>query len=588
MDELYDVVVIGAGPAGLSAAIYAARAKYRVLVVEKEKIGGQITITSEIVNYPGIGKTDGKRLTEDMRKQAESFGAEFLMAEVTDIDLTGDIRIVKSSKGDIRTLGIVLALGANPRKLGFEGEREFQGRGVAYCATCDGEFFTGLDVFVIGGGFAAAEEAVFLTKYAKKVTIIVREEDFTCAKTVADKAKDHEKIEVHYETEIIRAEGQGLLKKAVFRNNKTGGEWSYEAPEGKTFGIFVFAGYVPDTGWVKGKVELDKQGYIVIDMDRKTDIPGVYAAGDVCVKNLRQVVTAVSDGAAAATSLERYVSHMYEKLGISEAERDTAKAGAGGGLDQAASTDTVSDNTAPDHGELITSEMKAQLVDLFARFENKVVVKAFLDDSQAAGEMEQFVRELGVVPDKVECLVIHEGDGETETLGDESVKNVSLEGMNGEMETVLPFLSIYRADGRETGIRFYAVPGGHEFNSFVIALYNTAGPGQKLEEAEEKRIEAIKKPVNIKIAVSLSCTMCPATVMAAGRIAAENTNVEAWTYDLAHHPELREKYQIMSVPCMIINDSRVEFGKKSVAELLDILEKELRQEQEREAVYGLS
>lgn len=165
----YDVIVVGAGPAGLSAALYAARAKYRVLVLEKEKMGGQITITSEIVNYPGVEKTDGTELTEQMRRQAEAFGAEFAMAEVTGIDLDGDIRTVKTDKGEYRAPGIVLAVGANPRKLGFVGEQEYQGRGVAYCATCDGEFFTGMDVFVIGGGFAAAEEAVFLTKYAKKL-----------------------------------------------------------------------------------------------------------------------------------------------------------------------------------------------------------------------------------------------------------------------------------------------------------------------------------------------------------------------------------------------------------------------------------
>ena len=266
----YDVIVVGAGPAGLSAALYAARAKYRVLVLEKEKMGGQITITSEIVNYPGVEKTDGTELTEQMRRQAEAFGAEFAMAEVTGIDLDGDIRTVKTDKGEYRAPGIVLAVGANPRKLGFVGEQEYQGRGVAYCATCDGEFFTGMDVFVIGGGFAAAEEAVFLTKYAKKVTIIVREEDFTCAKAVADKAKNHEKIEVHYETEIVEAAGDGLLRRARFKDNASGGEWTYEAPEGTSFGIFVFAGYVPDTKWLEGFVELDGQGYIITDRN-----PGV-------------------------------------------------------------------------------------------------------------------------------------------------------------------------------------------------------------------------------------------------------------------------------------------------------------------------
>lgn len=551
MEELYDVIVVGAGPAGLSAAIYAARAKYRVLVVEKEKIGGQITITSEIVNYPGLERTDGHGLTEQMRRQAVSFGAEFLAAEVKDMDLSGDVRILKTDKGDLKTLGIVLALGANPRKLGFEGEKEYQGRGVAYCATCDGEFFTGMDVFVIGGGFAAAEEAVFLTKYADSVTIIVREEDFTCAKTVADKARNHEKIRVHYETEIVKAEGDGLLRKAVFRDNANGTEWTYQASEGRTFGIFVFAGYVPDTGWVKGKIALDSQGYILTDMNQKTDVDGVYGAGDVCVKNLRQVVTAVSDGAVAATSLEHYVSEMYEKLGISQEERSKEMDIRRSGQPGADGYQTESGD-APDNGNFISQEMRGQLEELFGKFGSKVFVRALLDRSPMAEELAGFIKELSGISELVECEASYESE---KTAEDEN----------------LPFLAVCREDGTETGIRFYAVPGGHEFNSFVIALYNAAGPGQALDDETLRQIEGIDKQVNIKIAVSLSCTMCPATVMAAGRIAAANSHVEAWAFDLSHYPKLKEKYQIMSVPCMIINDRKVEFGKKSVEDILETI-----------------
>ena len=169
--NFYDVVVIGGGPAGLTAALYLARARYRVVVVEKDHFGGQITITSEVVNYPGVGRTSGTELTETMRKQAEGFGAEFLLAEVTGLELSGDIKTVRTGRGDLRCFGVLLATGAHPRMVGFQGEEQFRGRGVAYCATCDGEFFTGKDVFVVGGGFAAAEESVFLTKYARQVTI---------------------------------------------------------------------------------------------------------------------------------------------------------------------------------------------------------------------------------------------------------------------------------------------------------------------------------------------------------------------------------------------------------------------------------
>lgn len=544
MAELYDVIIVGAGPAGLSAAIYAARARFKVLVLEKEKIGGQITITSEIVNYPGIEKIDGTELTEKMRAQAQSFGAEFQIARVTDFDLSGDVRIVKTDKGDFQTLGIVLALGANPRMLGFAGEREYKGRGVAYCATCDGEFFTGMDVFVIGGGFAAAEEAVFLTKYARKVTIIVREEDFTCAASVADKAKNHEKIEVHYQTEIVEAAGDRLLQSARFRDNQTGREWSYEAPEGESFGIFVFAGYVPDTEIVKGKLELDSHGYLITDHNQMTGVPGVYGAGDVCVKNLRQVVTAVSDGAVAATSLEKYVAEVYEKLHLAPRQ-------------PLAETDHKRENNKQqdESGDenFITSEMRQQLEVLFQKFQKKVVVKAFLDQSQLSSEMESFLKELTDISDNVE--------GTTERVSDKS-----------EPDETIPALWVLREDGTETGIRFHGVPGGHEFNSFVIGLYNAAGPGQTVSSEEADRIQRLDKEITIKIAVSLSCTMCPTTVMSAGRIAAENSKVKAWTYDLAYYPELKKRYQIMSVPCMIINDEVVEFGKKSVEELLTVLE----------------
>ena len=189
MDNLYDVVIVGGGPAGLTAALYLARAKYRVLVLEKEQFGGQIAITHEVVNYPGIAKTSGKALTDTIQQQAEGFGAEFLLTEATGFDLSGDIKTVHTTKGEYRCLGVLLATGAHPRKVGFKGEEEHKGRGVAYCATCDGEFFTGKEIFVIGGGYAAAEESVFLTKFARHVTVLIRKDDFSCAASVAEQAR---------------------------------------------------------------------------------------------------------------------------------------------------------------------------------------------------------------------------------------------------------------------------------------------------------------------------------------------------------------------------------------------------------------
>lgn len=316
-NNLYDVVVIGGGPAGLTAGLYLARARYRVLILEKDDFGGQITITNEVVNYPGVGRTTGRALTQTMRQQAQDFGAEFLSAEATGLDVDGDIKTVHTSRGDLKTFGILIATGASPRKLGFEGEAEYAGRGVAYCATCDGEFFTGKEVLVVGGGFAAAEESVFLTKYASKVTVLVREPDFTCDAAVAAEAKNNPKIDVRYQVELkgVTA-GQGGLREASILNLATGQTETWKPADAGTFGVFVFAGYVPATDLVRGVVELDDHGYVVTHDYLRTSVPGVYAAGDLRVKNLRQVVTATADGAIAAVELERYAKQMSEKTGL--------------------------------------------------------------------------------------------------------------------------------------------------------------------------------------------------------------------------------------------------------------------------------
>lgn len=545
--NFYDVVIVGAGPAGLSAAIYMARAKYRVLVLEKASVGGQITITAEVVNYPGVEKTNGKELTDNMRRQAVNFGAQFEIAEVLEMELKKEVKVLHTTRGEYRALGVILATGANPRKLGFKGEREFQGRGVAYCATCDGEFFTGMDVFVIGGGFAAVEEGIFLTKYAKKVTMIVREEDFTCARTVSDQLKGKNKIEVIFETEVLEVGGDPTLSYARFRNNRTNEEWSYENKDGG-FGVFVFAGYVPNTEWICSDVERNEQGYLITDMNRKTNLEGVYAAGDVCVKNLRQVVTAVSDGAVAATSLEKVVSELHEKLGIpdlwdkqeAEAQRDVAGQEAGSVNREASKTEGKG---------FLNDAVREQLESVFAKFQKPVILKAYLDDSPLSGEVKGFLREL---------------DGLSAML---SWK----EENQADQGRLLPCVDICRADGTESGIRFHGVPGGHEFNSFVIALYNIAGPGQAIDPETEEKIQALQKYVNLKILVSLSCTMCPETVMSAQKAAAVSDRVEAEMFDLAHFPQLKEKYKVMSVPCMVINDDKVIFGKKSAAEIADLL-----------------
>ncbi|MDR1156747.1 MAG: FAD-dependent oxidoreductase [Oscillospiraceae bacterium] len=535
-DNFYDVIVVGGGPAGLTAALYLARARYRVLVVEKERFGGQITITSEVVNYPGVERGSGEEITLAMRRQAQRFGAEFLLAEAEGFSLDGPVKTVRTSRGAREAFGVVLATGAHPRMVGFQGEAEFKGRGVAYCATCDGEFFTGLDVFVVGGGFAAAEESVFLTKYARKVTVLVREADFTCAKATADAVKENENIEVRYRTVVEEVFGDTALRRARMKNLDTGKVWEYSPPAGETFGLFVFAGYEPATALVKGVVTLDERGYITTDANRKTNLEGVYAAGDVCVKNLRQMVTATGDGAVAATELERYVARLQKETGRVPRQPVSRVAPARGAAEPAA--DTVSES-------FFTPEVVAQLAGVFERMERPLLLRAALDDRPVSEELRGFLQELTGLTDKLSLAAAEEAEP--------------------------PVVRICQSDGTDTGLAFHGVPGGHEFNSFVVGLYNAAGPGQALEADTLARIRALRRPVHMRILVSLSCTMCPELVMAAQRIAAENPQVAAEVYDINHFSALKDEYKVMSVPCLVLDGGTVSFGKKTVAQLLDLL-----------------
>ena len=583
-NDLYDVIVIGGGPAGLTAGLYLARARYRVLILEKDDFGGQITITNEVVNYPGVGRTTGRALTQTMRQQAQDFGAEFLSAEAIGLDVHGDVKTVHTSRGDLKAFGILIATGASPRKLGFEGESEYAGRGVAYCATCDGEFFAGKEVLVVGGGFAAAEESVFLTTYASKVTVLVREQDFTCDAAVAAAAKNNPKIDVRYQVELqgVTA-GQGGLREASILNRATGQTETWKPVDGGTFGVFVFAGYVPATNLVRGVVELDDYGYVVTHGYLETSVPGVYAAGDLRAKNLRQVVTATADGAIAAVELERYAKRMSEKTGLTPQrpvscayEQSTTKTDAAS-LDATAPTPTpapatkrnadAAANAVRKPGELFSDATRQQLNVVFGRMSRPVTLALELDDTPLSTELRGFI----------DALVALSGGKLKSTADDGEYEKDDTGRAVFDVDSVLPAARPcvrMVVDGEPTGLAFHGVPSGHEFNSFVLGLYNAAGPGQPLGDDLIERAKSIASPLNIMILVSLTCTMCPETVLASQRLASLNPAVRAEAYDVSHFPELKDQYGAMSVPCIVINrggEQTVEFGKKSIPQMLELV-----------------
>lgn len=583
-NDLYDVIVIGGGPAGLTAGLYLARARYRVLILEKDDFGGQITITNEVVNYPGVGRTTGRALTQTMRQQAQDFGAEFLSAEAIGLDVHGDVKTVHTSRGDLKAFGILIATGASPRKLGFEGESEYAGRGVAYCATCDGEFFAGKEVLVVGGGFAAAEESVFLTTYASKVTVLVREQDFTCDAAVAAAAKNNPKIDVRYQVELqgVTA-GQGGLREASILNRATGQTETWKPADGGTFGVFVFAGYVPATNLVRGVVELDDYGYVVTHGYLETSVPGVYAAGDLRAKNLRQVVTATADGAIAAVELERYAKRMSEKTGLTPQrpvscayEQSTTKTDAAS-LDATAPTPTpapatkrnadAAANAVRKPGELFSDATRQQLNVVFGRMSRPVTLALELDDTPLSTELRGFIDALVALSGGKLKSTVDDGEYEKDDTG-RAVFDV-----DSVLPAARPCVRMV-VDGEPTDLAFHGVPSGHEFNSFVLGLYNVAGPGQPLGDDLIERAKSIASPLSIMILVSLTCTMCPETVLASQRIASLNPAVRAEAYDVAHFPELRDHYGAMSVPCIVINrggEQTVEFGKKSIPQMLDLI-----------------
>ena len=309
MSDVYDLLIVGGGPGGLAAGIYGGRARLKAAVIEKGRVGGQAATTEEVENYPGFFEdSTGPEIMARFIAQAEHFGATLIKGTVTDLELAGDVKKVTLKTGE-ELLGraVVLSPGVEPRMLNIKGEGRLRGKGVSYCATCDADFYEELDIVVVGNGDAAIEEAIYLTKFAESVTMIVIHDEgiLDCNKASAEKAFKNQKIKWIWNTVLDEVVGDELVESVVLRNIKTGALSTLE-----TNGVFFFVGRIPRTELLLGKVGLDEHGYIIVNEMMETDVPGVYGAGDAVVKYLRQIVTAAADGAIAAVAAEKYLTEM--------------------------------------------------------------------------------------------------------------------------------------------------------------------------------------------------------------------------------------------------------------------------------------
>ena len=312
MDKIYDVIILGAGPAGLAAGLYSGRYRLSTLIIEKAKDGGQIAITDEIENYPGqmVDGESGPSLIERMTKQAEKFGADRANDTINKVELEGPVKKLYGTRDTYQCKSLIIATGAFPKPIGCKREGEFIGKGVSFCATCDANFFEDFEVYVVGGGDSAVEEAMYLTKFARKVTIIHRRNELRATKSIQEKAFANPKIAFLWDSVVDELHGDGILDGMTIRNTKTGELTRIDAdPDDGMFGLFGFIGYNPRSELFEGMLDMEN-GYIKTDDAMHTNIPGVYAAGDIRVKTLRQVVTAAADGAIAAQQAEKYITDL--------------------------------------------------------------------------------------------------------------------------------------------------------------------------------------------------------------------------------------------------------------------------------------
>lgn len=547
--HIYDLIIIGAGPAGLSAGLYAGRATLDTLILEGDTVGGQVTTTSVVYNYPAVAKVDGTKLMNQMQSQVVDFGVQIGHDQIINYDLGHDVKVLTGQSGTkYQARAVIIATGAQPRKAGFKGEDEFRGRGIAYCSTCDGELFSGLQIFVVGGGYAAAEEADYLSRYGKHVTVLVRGDHFTCPPLVAARALDNPKVSVEYNTELQSVAGDDYLTSAVLKNNKTGEETTYHLDKGdQTFGVFVYVGTQPATKNLQGIIKLNDAGYIITDNQQQTNLPGVYAAGDVIDKSLRQIITAAADGAEAATAAEVYITEQKQRLGLPihpEVKKPAQPVAQTTNLDQ-------DDNQPVEHsGAWLPAEIDEQLKPIFARLTKNVTLQVLTNDSPLSDQLVSFVTEFAALDDHLAVQTV---------AAPADVK-------------YLPQLRLLDADGNDTGLHYAGIPTGHELNSLVLGVYNVAGPGQTIDSTMVERIKKLPA-TDIQIGVSLTCHFCPDVVAACQRMASLNPEITATMIDLQHFPELRKTKKIMSVPATMIGDDPVIFGSQTLEQLVTAVEK---------------
>ena len=305
---IYDVVIIGAGPAGMTAAVYASRAELKTVMLERGVPGGQMANTEEVENFPGFVMTTGPELSSKMFEHAQTFGAEYKYGDIKSVEVDGDIKILKTSSEEIHTKSVIIATGAEYKTIGVPGEDLLRGRGVSYCAVCDGAFFKERELVVIGGGDSAVEEGVFLTKYASKVTIVHRRDELRAQKILQDRAFKNDKIEFIWDTELQTINGDSRVESVTLKNKNTGETYDYKAD-----GVFIYIGMLPLTSPFEDLGILNENGYIVTNEEMETDIPGIFAAGDVREKSLRQIVTATGDGSLAAQNAQGYLDELEDK-----------------------------------------------------------------------------------------------------------------------------------------------------------------------------------------------------------------------------------------------------------------------------------